>query len=70
MPCTYNFLRKKYTEINAVQEAFGAKHYYEALEAIIITVSDRFTKSATKFADKLGVHLVTRLELERLIKGK
>jgi restriction system protein len=54
---------------SAIQEVFTAKHYYDASNALVVTVSD-FTQSAKKLAEKLEIELWDRqrllLEMEKI----
>lgn len=52
--------------IEAVQQAVGARQYYEAQEAVVITNS-RYTPSAAALAQAAGVRLVGREELVDLL---
>lgn len=52
--------------ITAVQEVLGAKAYYEADYAWVVTNSS-FTNSAVELADRAGVSLYSRLELSKLM---
>lgn len=51
--------------IKAVQEVFSAMHYYDAQQAYVFTNS-YFTKSARLLAQKLGVKLCDRNQMEVL----
>lgn len=52
--------------IQAIQEVFTAKHYYDCDEAWVVTNS-RFTKSAKLVGDKVNVRLIGRDELETFV---
>ncbi len=47
---------------SAIQEVFAAKHFYNASNALVVTVTD-FTKPAKKLAEKLKVELWGRQRL-------
>ena len=53
--------------IKAVQEVFSAMHYYDADKAYVFTNS-LYTKSARKLAQKIGVQLCDRNQIEALRK--
>lgn len=53
--------------IKAVQEVFSAMHYYDAQQAYVFTNS-YYTKSARLLAQKLGVKLCDRNQIEVLRK--
>lgn len=62
---------KKYKSnvgIKAVQEVFSAMHYYDADKAYVFTNS-LYTKSARKLAQKLGVQLCDRNQIDALRKN-
>jgi len=47
---------------SAIQEVFAAKRYYDATNALVVTVSD-FTKPAKKLAEKLKIEIWDRQRL-------
>ena len=53
--------------ISAVQEIFSGNAYYDGDRAIVVTNS-RFTNAARTLAQKIGVELVGRAELQKLMR--
>ncbi|MFW6222394.1 MAG: restriction endonuclease [Bacteroidota bacterium] len=54
---------------HAVQEVIGAKRYYKADEAAVVTNSERFTAAATRLAKKNDVRLIERKKLLKLMRS-
>lgn len=52
---------------SAVQEVFAGMAYYDADVAVVIT-NNYFTRNAIKLAEKIGVELWDRDELNRMVK--
>ncbi|PRX62862.1 restriction endonuclease [Cohnella sp. SGD-V74] len=53
---------------SAIQEVYTGKQFYSCNEACVITTST-FTNQAVTLANKVGVKLVNRKELKRLLDG-
>jgi restriction system protein len=59
---------KKRVSVSAVQEVYGAKAYYKANQAWVVTNS-YFTKQSKELAAACGVKLVDREDLRELIRA-
>lgn len=67
---TIGFQCKRYTSFvgnKAVQEVWAGHHFYQLDEAAVITNSE-FSDSAIALADDLGVMLIDRKKLKRLMR--
>lgn len=60
------YRKKNNVGINAVREVYGAKAYYEADEAWVVTNS-YYTRQANELARKCNVKLLNRDELQKFI---
>ncbi|MFD1484762.1 restriction endonuclease [Lacticaseibacillus baoqingensis] len=67
---TYGFQCKRYTGFvgnKAVQEVWTGHNFYKLDEATVLTNSE-FSDSARELADDLGVHLIDRTRLRRMMR--
>lgn len=67
---SFGFQCKRYTGFvgnKAVQEVWAGHHYYQLDQAAVITNSE-FSDSAIALADDLGVMLIDRKKLKRLMR--